>query len=110
MVNNVDTSIDLVTGRVKRLQKSVWINKAVVPPTTMSRLVQGSNPVFNNSDVRQDERYVLIDSRDLPRDFLVNLNTLVEIDNERWQTVRALDHKYVYELTIKKIDESKLGC
>lgn len=117
----IDTSMDVTTGLLDTNYKVVKIRKGILLPKqgtrgfkySLSYLAANKNFVYGGY-FDSDKRYLIVDVRDLPKDWNVDHNQVeyndkIIIDGQRYSLTKSEDYDYnlAYVLTLTHVKGSE---
>jgi hypothetical protein len=109
-------ALNLETGKKTVTFDGITINRAIVLPNKMHRDFQydlafiGENKNFTyGAYYNTSERNVIVDTKDLPADFIITLEHWFVINDRRWDVKSAeeFEHKKAWFLNLKEVQGSE---
>ncbi len=98
---------------IRPLQKSkIHIDRMIVFPGLIQRdfffsisLIRANSQFITGGDVALDDRQFIIDSKDLPKDYVIHDADYIIMNDQRWdlKTIEAIDEDTGYFLSGRKV-------
>lgn len=104
------TTHDVNTGEIQRAFTKIVIRRAILLPQNLDRsfvydltFIAANNNFVQGGYFDRDQRKMIVDARDLPKDFRFTLNDEVEFDNSRFtiKTISLAENKVAYLLGLQ---------
>ena len=109
------SNFDPATGRKTTTRTVVPINLAIVLPDTLARkfayehsFLAANRPFTYGAQWDQGQRIVIVDSKDLPKDFTIEVETSLVFENTRYtvKSANRMDVGFGYLLTIARAENN----
>ncbi len=94
------------------------VKRAIIFPTNIHRnfffsisVIQANSQFIQGGDIKLNDRQIIIDGRDLPHNYVININDYFIWENQRYDIVNAeqLEYKTGWTILGRKIDGAKNG-
>ena len=109
---------DTQTGVSQNLVTSTRVRKAVVFPSLTQRnfffsisVIQANSKFIHGGDITLDDRIIMVDSHDLPRDWLLSVAYYFYFENRRYdiKTAEALDNHAGWMIVGRRVQGNSGG-
>lgn len=107
---------DVETGEISRVFEKIYVKRAILLPSKLDRsfvydltYIAANNNFVGGGFFDRDSRVILLDGRDLPKDFKPDLNDHVEFDSIRYEllSINPTAQYKAYLLRVQAITSSK---
>lgn len=98
--------------------EKIEIEKAVIFPTTMHRnfffsisVIQANSQFVQGGDIQINDRQLIIDGKDLPRDYVINVDDYFVWEGKRYDIMKteALEYKTGWTILGRRVQGSRGG-
>lgn len=112
----VDQEHNIETGEISRKYNPIKVRRAPVLPNNIDRsfvydltFIAANNNFVGGAFFDRKVRNIIIDAKDLPKDFVFTNDDHIEFDDQRYEIKRIdhLEHKKGFLLSLEGIDSSE---